>query len=653
MTYNQLTIERLERDNHKKYTKEDYGKLFHYYESKIQQIHIVGEYAKKMISDYKEALQFVKDYFQLNYQAFLYKYFKGSRQNEIKRNITPSKFKQLFGELSPAQLKIINDNESKHIVVAAGPGSGKTRILVHKLASLLLMEDVKHEQLLMVTFSRAAATEFKKRLITLIGNAATYVEIKTFHAYCFDLLGKVGTLEKSAEIIKKATDKIKSKEVEISRITKTVLVIDEAQDMDEDEFNLIRALMEQNEEMRVIAVGDDDQNIYEFRGSSAKYLDRFIAENKAVKYELIENYRSKANLVDFANQFVSRISRRLKSIPIVPKQTDNGRIKLVRYQSQHLVVPLVNDICASELKGTVCALTKTNEAALAIAGLLSKLGIRAKLIQTNDEFNLYNLAELRFFTNQLNAPGDVFVISDELWLKAQRALFSRYHNSENLELCQNIIKDFAAANPKSKYKSDWEIFIRESKLEDFFSLKGDTVFVSTIHKAKGKEFDNIFLMLDNFNPTDDESKRLLYVAMTRARQNLSIHLNSSFLDNIAVENMEKIYDDKMYSPPDEIAMQLSHKDVWLDYFLHVQGLVAQLTSGDALTLAGDKCLNAKGQTVVKFSQRFIGQIESNKKINYAPTGAKVNFIVYWLKEGATQEIAIVLPEVYFSKQNFD
>jgi ATP-dependent DNA helicase RecQ len=60
------------------------------------------------------------------------------------------------------------------------PGSGKTKVLVHKLASLLLMEDVKHEQLLMLTFSRAAATEFKKRLLKLIGNAANYIEIKTF-----------------------------------------------------------------------------------------------------------------------------------------------------------------------------------------------------------------------------------------------------------------------------------------------------------------------------------------------------------------------------------------------------------------------------------------------------------------------------------------
>src|SRR5690606_15842144 len=203
VVYNRLTIERTEQNNKKQYTKDDYQKLHQFYESKVQQIHIVGEYAKKMIDDYKDALQFVEDYFQLNYSSFLNKYFKGSRQHDIKRNITPAKFQQLFGELSPTQLKIINDNETKHIVVAAGPGSGKTRVLVHKLASLLLMEDVKHEQLLMITFSRAAATEFKKRLLMLIGNAANYIEIKTFHSYCFDLLGRVGSLEKSGDILKR------------------------------------------------------------------------------------------------------------------------------------------------------------------------------------------------------------------------------------------------------------------------------------------------------------------------------------------------------------------------------------------------------------------------------------------------------------------
>jgi ATP-dependent DNA helicase RecQ len=100
------------------------------------------------------------------------------------------------------------------------------------------MEDVKQEQLLMLTFSCAAATEFKIRLKNLIGTAGHYVDIKTFHSFCFDLLGRVGDIEKSTNIVQETAELILSGEVELSRITKTVLVIDEAQDMDIHEFNL-------------------------------------------------------------------------------------------------------------------------------------------------------------------------------------------------------------------------------------------------------------------------------------------------------------------------------------------------------------------------------------------------------------------------------
>jgi ATP-dependent DNA helicase RecQ len=141
--YNKLSIDRIEQNNRVQYKEQDYQKLSQYYDHKVQQIHIVGEYAKKMIDDYTGALKFVDDYFQLNFPSFLSKYFKGDRETEIKRNITPKKYKQLFDVLSDVQRRIIDDKDSKYIVVAAGPGSGKTRVLVHKLASLLLMEDVK------------------------------------------------------------------------------------------------------------------------------------------------------------------------------------------------------------------------------------------------------------------------------------------------------------------------------------------------------------------------------------------------------------------------------------------------------------------------------------------------------------------------------
>lgn len=150
----------------------------------------------------------------------------------------------------------------------------------------MMLEDAKHEQLLTLTFSRAAATEFKKRLISLIGNAANFVEIKTFHSYCFDLLGKIGSLNGVKDVIPKAVQMIENGEVEQGRITKTALLFDEAQNMDKHEYDLVRALMSRNADMRIIAVGDDDQNIYEWRGSSSKYMRSFIDEFGAKKYEL-------------------------------------------------------------------------------------------------------------------------------------------------------------------------------------------------------------------------------------------------------------------------------------------------------------------------------------------------------------------------------
>ncbi len=651
VVYNRLTIERVEQDNYKRYTKDDYQKLNQFYENKVQQIHIVGEYAKKMIDDYKDALQFVEDYFQLNYSSFLKKYFPGSKVDDLRLKMTPTKFKQLFGELSPTQLKIINDNETKYIVVAAGPGSGKTRVLVHKLASLLLMEDVKHEQLLMLTFSRASATEFKKRLLKLIGNAAHYIEINTFHSYCFDLLGKVGSLEKSGVILKKTIEKIKNKEVEANRITKTVLVIDEAQDMDEDEFNLINALMEQNEEMRVIAVGDDDQNIYEFRGASSKYLEQFMEVNKAVKHELVENYRSKSNLVEFTNQFVKKIRHRLKDIPIIAKQTDNGKIKLVRYQSGNLITPLVHDILTTGLVGTICVLTKTNEEALQIAGLLLKHGMQAKLIQSNDGFGLQNLLEVRFLLNEVNIGEDVKVISDEVWENSKVKLRQQFQRSSKLEICNNLIKLFEESNTKKKYKSDLEVFIRESKLEDFYTENRETIFVSTIHKAKGKEFDNVFMMLENIDPGTDEIKRQLYVAMTRAKENLIIHLNGNYLDNITAENIERVDDKETYLPANEMAMHLTHEDVNLGYFEFVQHRMKNIMCGDLLTKNEEGYTNANGDLVMKFSKKFTDVLTTQEKKGYKLKEVKTNFVMFWKKQDEEKEIKIILPELYFERSN--
>ncbi len=314
--------------------------------------------------------------------------------------MTPKRFQQLFGTLSEDQLKIILDKEHKRISVAAGPGSGKTKLLVHKLASIIFTEDIRQEQLLMLTFSRAAVSEFKHRLLALLGAAAPYIEITTFHSFSFDILGRVGALEKSDEIVKQAAEMIRNGEADPIRITKMVLVIDEAQDMSKDEFDLVSELINFNDNLRVIAVGDDDQNIFEFRGSSSEYFKKLSAIDGEF-YELPVNYRSKKNIVDFANVFVNKIHNRLKTIPIRSNTNDNGFIKVTKYASNNLVIPVSRDVISRTLTGTTCIIAKTNEQAIQITGLLNKHHIPAKLIQANDDFRLIDLLEIRSFVEQV------------------------------------------------------------------------------------------------------------------------------------------------------------------------------------------------------------------------------------------------------------
>lgn len=651
VSYNAMKISRLETDNRIQYKNEDYRQLNEFYKQKIQQIHIVGEYANMMVKDYDEALQFVNDYFRMDYKLFLAKYFKGNRLGEINRNITPKKYKQLFDCLSEVQREIIDDSISKNIVVAAGPGSGKTRVLVHKLAALLLLEDVKHEQLLMLTFSRAAATEFKSRLIGLIGNAASFVEIKTFHSYCFDLLGKIGSLEDSADIVRRAAEMIRSGEVELGRITKTVVVIDEAQDMDENEFALVLALMERNDDMKIIAVGDDDQNIYEFRGSDSRYLRSFMEDNDAKKYDLLQNYRSKKSIVEFSNRFARTISVRLKTEPIEAVSTDEGVVRIIKHKSRNLEFPIVRDLMSNKGEGTACVLTGTNDEALRVTGLLKKQGVPARLIQSNEGFSLYDLAEIRMFMKLVSRQTETPVISNEVWAAAVMMLGELYSESSCLGACMALLDRFASVNER-KYRSDLEGFIRESQLSDFCEADCGSVVVSTIHRSKGREFDRVYMLLNNVVPSSDEIRRRLYVGMTRAKSELYIYCNNDafdrFTDNISTDNIK-------YPEPPELMLQLTHKDVYLSYFEdpEIKSAVLAHRSGDVLYLKNKGLYDepaCNGSAVAVLSSSAKERLDKLGQKGYRVYKAEIGFIVAWHGENNDQENAVILPNIYLKKE---
>ena len=159
-------------------------------------------------------------------------------------------------------------------------------------------------------------------------------------------------------------------------------------------------------------------------------------------------------------------------------------------------------------------------------------------------------------------------------------------------------------------------------------------------------------MLDGFNPDTDEKKRLLYVAMTRAKKNLTIHLNGNCLDDISCLNMERKCDDYSYMPSNLLVLHLSHKDIWLDYFISKQNIISNLKSGMKLVVNKDGCSDKNGNCILKFSKRFNEKINDYESKGYILTESEINYIVYWKKEEMKNEILIVLPQLIFQKNNF-
>jgi ATP-dependent DNA helicase RecQ len=652
--YRPMTIEKRVSDHRIKFKKEDYQKLADFYQAKIEQIHIIGEYASKMLKDYKGALIFADEYFKLPYDQFVDKYFR-ERRDQIRKPLTPEKFEKVFGNLSPEQLKIIRDNKNNFVLVTAGPGSGKTLVLVHKIASVLMMEDVKPEQFLMLTFSRAASLEFKSRLKKLVGGIAGYIDIFTYHSYCFHVSGRIGTLEKSENIIRETINRIESGEIPAEKIAnKSMLVLDEFQDVSQEEYLLIKTIIKHAENIRVIAVGDDDQNIYGFRGSSIEYMMNFKNDFHAKQYNLNRNFRSKSKLVNFSNKYVKSIQNRLKKGNLFSNANKGGNIKIFHYKTSNIIIPVINNLKNITLSGSSAIMSRTNEEAVIVNSLMKNTGKKSKLILSNDSFRIKDLQEIRLFSEQIcrNTERNMGIISEDDWQNGLSRLHVQFEYSANYALTLSIINHFSKTANK-KLKTEWLTFISEMQLENFIHPENDSFLVSTMHKAKGKEFDNVILLLKDFNDENDDDKRLLYVALTRARNNILIHLNNDIFHNLMFDGIEKHNDENDYGEPEELEFHLTHRDI--DLGLHtldgVAHSVSNLLAGVKLILSDNKfhLKTETGRVVTRFSRDFGQKLNRWFLKGYQFHDAYIHYIVYWKERDNQNEYRVVLPVVRLKK----
>lgn len=97
--------------------------------------------------------------------------------------------------LNENQQKVVEYNGNKPLLVEAGPGSGKTRVIIERVKFLINELKVNPSSLLVITFTRKAANELKDRLSEDIPkNIINEMQISTIHSFCLDFLKKRGNV---------------------------------------------------------------------------------------------------------------------------------------------------------------------------------------------------------------------------------------------------------------------------------------------------------------------------------------------------------------------------------------------------------------------------------------------------------------------------
>ena len=547
------------------FTRTHFLPLEEHYAEQTVQTHVMAAYAERGLAAMPDAQRLSGDYFLLDQEAFLRRWLPG-RTQEIRRQTTSASWSAIVDALgNPVQQKIVTDTrEQTNVLVLAGPGSGKTRVLVHRIAFLLRMKRVDARGILVLTYNRHAATEIKARLRHLVGDEANGVTVSTCHALAMRLIGASFTGQAAGGrdfdgIVREAVRQLNGEsltraEAEAQRETLIQgyrwILVDEYQDIGPEEYALIsavagRSLDDPDLRLSLFAVGDDDQNIYAFAGASIDFIRKFEEDYRAKPEFLVENYRSTRNIVEAANAVIQPAAHRMKAghdIAINAGRAKEpaggamerhdpvaqGRVQLLRCPAGDYpqVMAALDELARLSVLDPEFDWARTAIIAREwrrlepVRTYAEALGIPVELANETP-LALWRLREMQRLVADLRAdPGRLVSTTALLDLQAAQPA-NRWTNliAEGIAaLGRELESGSMPALDAIEWLAEWA---RDTRGEQ----RG--LLLLTGHRAKGLEFDHVVLLDGGWEKTSrgedaDASRRLFYVGMTRARKTLAV-----------------------------------------------------------------------------------------------------------------------------------
>ena len=558
----------LARGEGRGFSRADFEPLALHYKGQVLQAHVMAAFAEHGLSSMRDALRLSKDYFTLKEEAFLERWLPG-RDKEIGRETTPESWRAIVESLgNPVQQRIVaDDREQTNVLVLAGPGSGKTRVLVHRIAYLIRVRRVNARGILALAYNRHAAVDIRRRLHELIGDDARGVTVLTCHGLAMRLAGAsfTGRAEQPDdstfdEVMRRAVELLHGEGLppeEADEQRQRLLtgfrwiLVDEYQDIDAEQYDLIsalagRTLEDEHGKLSLFAVGDDDQNIYAFNGASVEFIHRFETDYGLKPTYLVDNYRSTGHIIAAANAVIELARERMKAgHPIhvdkarakdppggvweVRGPVARGRVQILPAgrdpltQAQVVMGELLRlkSLPSSDLEWSRCAVIAREWKYLApVRAFCEAQDIP---VQMGDEEipNFWRLRETRAFVDWLLAREPRVVGGATLRTWAEASPSGPWYDLLRQAIGEHALEVGDGETPVDhvvEWLADWGREIRRRQ---------HGLLLLSAHRAKGLEFDHAAVLDGGWDRIDsgedpDAPRRLYYVAMTRARQTLAL-----------------------------------------------------------------------------------------------------------------------------------